>query len=82
MLGAIAGTIGTLQATEVLKLITGIGSPLAGRLLIYDALEASFREVDIKHDDNCPLCGEDPEITELMEYEISCEVFQERKDES
>jgi len=72
VLGAIAGTIGTLQATEVLKLITEVGKPLVGRLLLYNAKEMSFREVQIDIDKECPVCGENPSITELLEYEISC----------
>ena len=72
VLGAIAGTIGTLQATEVLKLITGIGRPLVGRMLVYDAKDLSFREVEVKKSDNCDVCGDSPVITELMEYELSC----------
>ncbi|MFW6007112.1 MAG: sulfur carrier protein ThiS [Halanaerobiales bacterium] len=72
VLGAIAGTIGTLQATEVLKVVTGVGEPLTDRLLVYDAKKLSFREVEVKRDTDCPVCGEEPKITELMEYEISC----------
>lgn len=78
VLGAIAGTIGTLQATEVLKLITGIGRPLVGRMLVYDAKDLSFREVEVKKSDNCDVCGEDPVITELMEYELSCNLHQQQ----
>ncbi len=72
VLGAIAGTIGTIQATEVLKLITGVGSPLKGKILIYDAKEMDFRKVEVKKNPDCPVCGENPTITELLEYEISC----------
>jgi adenylyltransferase/sulfurtransferase len=57
-----------VQAVETLKLILGIGKPLVGRLIIYDALSGSFREVIIKRNPNCPLCGETPSITELIEY--------------
>ncbi|MFW5787896.1 MAG: molybdopterin-synthase adenylyltransferase MoeB, partial [Halanaerobiales bacterium] len=74
ILGAIAGTIGTLQATEALKQVTEIGNPLDDRLLIYDALALSFREVKIQKDPDCPICGQDPQITELMEYELSCDI--------
>ncbi len=77
VLGAIAGTIGTLQATEVLKLITGIGRPLVGRMLVYDAKDLSFREVEVKKSDNCDVCGDNPVITELMEYELSCNLHQQ-----
>ncbi|TDO84323.1 adenylyltransferase/sulfurtransferase [Halanaerobium saccharolyticum] len=78
VLGAIAGTIGTLQATEVLKLITGIGRPLVGRMLVYDAKDLSFREVEVKKSDNCDVCGDNPVITELMEYELSCNLHQQQ----
>ncbi len=74
VLGVIAGTIGSIQATEVLKLIADIGKPLIGELLVYDAKDYSFRKVNIKRDKDCPVCGDDPEITELMEYEISCDI--------
>jgi len=57
VLGAVAGTIGTIQAAEVIKLLTGRGRLLTGRLLMYDALEASFREVEVKPDSDCPVCG-------------------------
>ncbi|RAK12454.1 adenylyltransferase/sulfurtransferase [Halanaerobium saccharolyticum] len=77
VLGAIAGTIGTLQATEVLKLITGIGRPLVGRMLVYDAKDLSFREVEVKKSDSCDVCGDNPVITELMEYELSCNLHQQ-----
>ncbi len=63
--GALAGTIGTLQAAEAIKLIVGIGEPLVGRLLLYDALETRFTRVRVARDDSCPLCGSSPEITEL-----------------
>ena len=74
VLGVIAGTIGTLQATEALKQIADIGKSSAGSLLIYDALDLSFREMGINRDPDCPVCGEDPEITELIPYEISCSI--------
>jgi len=77
VLGAIAGTIGTLQATEVLKLITGVGRPLVGRMLVYDAKDLSFREIEVKKSDSCDVCGDDPVITELMEYELSCNLHQQ-----
>ena len=81
VLGAVAGTIGTLEATEVIKLITGIGEPLVGRLLIYDALKTSFREVSIDHDPDCPLCGEEPEINELQEYQLECDLHRKEDEE-
>ena len=65
VLGAIAGTLGALQATEVLKEILGIGESMSGRLMIYDALSVSFRNVRVKRDLGCPLCGDHPSITDL-----------------
>jgi adenylyltransferase/sulfurtransferase len=68
LLGVIPGVIGTLQAAEVLKLIIGTGEILKGELLIYHALKTSFRKVKIPKNPECPLCGEHPIITELIEY--------------
>lgn len=65
--GALAGTIGTMQATEAIKLICGIGEPLVGWLLLYDALEARSTRVRVARDDSCALCGSSPEITELSD---------------
>ncbi len=64
--------IGVIQATETIKLIVGQGEPLVGRLLMYDSLSMKFREIRIRRDPNCPLCGEHPTITELMNYEELC----------
>jgi|SRR5579863_847010 len=72
VLGVLAGTIGVLQAAEALKEILEIGETLAGRLLVYDALEMSFRDVRVRKDPACPLCGPHPTITKLLDYEISC----------
>ena len=63
------GTIGTIQATEALKYIIGIGSPLIGKLLLYNALEMDFQEVHIHKNVNCKVCGAKPEITQLLDYE-------------
>ena len=71
--GVLAGTIGTLQATEAIKLICGIGEPLVGALLLYDALDTRFTRVRVGRDVSCPLCGSSPEITELIDYEEFCE---------
>jgi molybdopterin/thiamine biosynthesis adenylyltransferase len=68
LLGVIPGVIGTLQAVEVLKLIIGTGEILKGELLIYDALKSSFRKVKIPRRPDCPICGNHPTITELIEY--------------
>lgn len=69
VLGAICGTIGSLQATEVLKEILGIGESLSGHLLIYEALGATFRNIKLKRSPTCPLCGENPSITDLSIHE-------------
>jgi adenylyltransferase/sulfurtransferase len=72
VLGVLPGVIGTLQATEALKLILGIGTSLQGRLLLYDALKLTFREIKLRRDPRCPLCGEAPTIRELPDYETFC----------
>lgn len=66
------GIIGVIQATETIKLIVGEGEPLVGRLLMYDSLAMKFREIRIRRDPNCPLCGDNPTITELMNYQELC----------
>lgn len=68
VIGVLAGVIGTLQATEVLKIILGTGTLLTNRLLIYDALSSSFRDVTIKRNPSCPVCGDHPQITEMIDY--------------
>ncbi len=68
VLGVLPGIIGALQATEVLKIILGKGSPLKGQLLIYDALGTNFRKVKIPKNPDCPVCGENPTIKELADY--------------
>lgn len=74
VLGILPGTIGTLQATEALKLLLGIGEPLIGRLLLYNALDLSFEFVKLKKNPNCKVCGPNPEVTELIDYEAFCGV--------
>jgi molybdopterin/thiamine biosynthesis adenylyltransferase/molybdopterin converting factor small subunit len=74
VLGALTGTIGSIQATEALKLILGIGQTLEGRMLLYDALNMEFRQVKIRRDPNCPLCGDNPTIKELIDYDAFCGV--------
>lgn len=69
ILGVVAGIIGTIQATEALKIILGIGQPLTDRILDFDAHQTEFREVRTKRNPNCPLCGEDQKITKLFDYE-------------
>jgi molybdopterin/thiamine biosynthesis adenylyltransferase/rhodanese-related sulfurtransferase len=72
--GVLPGTIGTLQATEALKVLLGIGDPLIGTLLLYDALDMSFSPVRLKKNPECKVCSPDPEITELIDYEAFCGV--------
>ncbi|MFZ0324183.1 MAG: adenylyltransferase/sulfurtransferase MoeZ [Actinomycetes bacterium] len=72
VLGVMAGTVGTLQANEAVKLITGVGEPMLGTLMVYDALESSFRKVRIRKDPACAVCGENPTVTELIDYEAFC----------
>jgi adenylyltransferase/sulfurtransferase len=74
VLGVLPGTIGTIQATEGIKLLLGIGSSLAGRLLLYNALEMSFEFVKLKKNPNCRVCGPDADIKELIDYEEFCGV--------
>jgi adenylyltransferase/sulfurtransferase len=64
--------MGLLQANEVLKLLLGIGEPLVGRLLLFDALAATFDEVKLRRDPDCPVCGEHPTITEYVDYVEFC----------
>lgn len=74
ILGAVAGIIGTIQANEALKYILGIGGLLAGRLLIFNALDSSFRQVNVPRDPDCPVCGKNPTITKLIDYEQFCQI--------
>jgi len=76
VLGILPGAIGTIQATETVKLILGIGEPLIGRLMLYDALGMSFREMKLRKDPNCPVCGENPTVTELIDYQEFCGIPQ------
>lgn len=70
--GALPGVIGTIQATEAIKLALGIGDTLTGRLLVYDALRLQFREMRLRRDPRCPVCGDTPTIRELIDYEAFC----------
>ena len=72
VLGVLPGVIGSIQATETLKLLVGTGDTLVGRLLLYDALEMSFRELKLRKDPGCPICSERPTIHELIDYEQFC----------
>ena len=77
VLGVLPGIIGTIQATEILKLALGKGSSLVGRLLLFNALDMNFRELKLRRDPQCPLCGDTPTITELIDYEMFCGITPE-----
>ena len=72
VLGVLCASIGSIQVTEAIKLITGIGEPLLGSLMVYDALEMTYRKLRIRKDPNCAVCGEHPTVTELIDYEWFC----------
>lgn len=74
VLGVLPGIVGLIQATEAIKRIVGIGESLVGRLLVFDALEMRFRELKLRKDPNCPVCGANPTITKLIDYEAFCGV--------
>jgi len=74
VLGVLPGIIGTIQANEAIKLILGVGEPLLGRLLYFDALKMKFREFNLRRDPQCPVCGDSPTITEPIDYEQFCGV--------
>jgi molybdopterin/thiamine biosynthesis adenylyltransferase len=70
--GVLPGIIGTVQAIEAIKLIVGIGEPLIGRLLLFDALDMEFTTVKLRWDPDCPVCGKNPTVTELIDYDMFC----------
>ena len=72
VLGVLPGVMGLIQATEAIKILLGIGKSLVGRLLLFDALEMKFTEVALERDPSCPVCGDEPSITELMDYKQFC----------
>jgi sulfur-carrier protein adenylyltransferase/sulfurtransferase len=72
VLGVLCASIGSIQVNEAIKVITGIGEPLVGRLMIYDALEMTYRSVQVRKDPECPVCGKNPTITGLIDYEAFC----------
>ena len=76
VLGILPGTIGLIQATETVKLILGIGQPLVGRLLLYDALNMKFRELKLRKNPECPVCGDNPTVTKLIDYQEFCGIPQ------
>ena len=76
VLGVLCATIGSIQTTEAIKVITGVGEPMIGSLMIYDALEMSFRKIKVRKDPNCPLCGDNPTQTDLLpDYDAFCGVL-------
>jgi len=72
VLGVLCASIGAIQTTEAIKLLTGIGEPLVGALMVYNALEMQYRKIRVRKDPECPLCGKNPTITELIDYEAFC----------
>nr|WP_221308741.1 adenylyltransferase/sulfurtransferase MoeZ [Nocardiopsis mwathae] len=82
VLGVLCASIGSIQVNEAIKLLAGFGEPLVGRLMIYDALEMSYRSVKVRKDPECPLCGKNPTITELIDYEAFCGAVSEEAEEA
>ena len=82
VLGVLCASIGAIQVTEAIKLLTGIGDPLVGRLMIYDALEMEYRKLKVRKDPNCALCGENPTVTGLIDYETFCGAVSEEASEA
>jgi molybdopterin/thiamine biosynthesis adenylyltransferase/rhodanese-related sulfurtransferase len=72
VLGVLCASVGAIQVTEAIKLLTGVGEPLLGRLQIYDALEMGWRQLTVRKDPNCAICGENPTVTELIDYDAFC----------
>jgi molybdopterin/thiamine biosynthesis adenylyltransferase/rhodanese-related sulfurtransferase len=72
VLGVLCASIGSIQVNEAIKLLTGIGEPLVGKLMIYDALEMEYRKLRVRKDPSCALCGDNPTVTELIDYEAFC----------
>src|SRR5213595_3757995 len=72
VLGVLCASIGSIQVTEAIKVLTGIGEPLVGRLVVYDALEMTYRTIKVRKDPNCALCGENPTVTGLIDYDDFC----------
>lgn len=72
VLGVLCASIGAIQVNEAIKLLTGIGDPIAGKLMIYDALEMEYRKLKVRKDPNCALCGDNPTVTDLIDYDAFC----------
>jgi sulfur-carrier protein adenylyltransferase/sulfurtransferase len=77
VLGVLCASIGSIQVNEAIKLLTGIGDPLVGKLMIYDALEMEYRKLKVRKDPNCALCGDNPTVTELIDYDTFCGAISE-----
>jgi adenylyltransferase/sulfurtransferase len=82
VLGVLCASIGSIQVNEAIKVITGIGEPLVGRLMIYDALEMTYRSVKVRKDPECAVCGKNPTVTELIDYEAFCGTVSEEAGEA
>ncbi len=72
VLGVLCGSVGSIQVTEAIKVLTGIGTPMVGRLMVYDALEMAYRTVKVRKDPDCAVCGANPTVTELIDYDAFC----------
>lgn len=77
VLGVLCASIGSIQVNEAIKLLAGIGDPLVGKLMIYDALEMEYRKLKVRKDPNCALCGENPTVTDLIDYDTFCGAISE-----
>jgi adenylyltransferase/sulfurtransferase len=82
VLGVLCASIGSIQVTEAIKVLTGVGEPLVGSLIVYDALEMTYRKIKVRKDPNCPLCGENPTITGLIDYDDFCGVVSSEAQEA
>src|SRR5689334_17925392 len=82
VLGVLCASIGSIQVTEAIKVLTGIGEPLVGSLMVYDALEMSYRKIKVRKDPDCAVCGENPTVTELIDYEEFCGAVSERSEQA
>jgi sulfur-carrier protein adenylyltransferase/sulfurtransferase len=82
VLGVLCASIGSIQVNEAIKLLTGIGEPLVGRLMVYDALEMSYRSIKVRKDPECAICGKNPTVTELIDYEEFCGTISEEAAEA
>jgi adenylyltransferase/sulfurtransferase len=82
VLGVLPGIVGCIQTTEILKLALGQGTPLIGRLLLFNALDMKFRELKLRRDPQCPVCGDNPTIKELIDYEMFCGIVPEEENKA